>query len=174
VNLVGSAQFLALYKVLQRKGIGKDESGIVSLKIFPKIIRAWYEALEDMPRSDNGTNTAREEVSFGEKMRRWALTSQKRLYPGDWVYEFLERNGKDFDSGTDMLECGILKFYKEHDMADLVPYQCAWDIPMSEVGKQGLHRTKTLADGGDKCDFRFKMGRETEVNSTVWNDEFNL
>ena len=56
VNLVGSAQFLALYKVLQRKGIGKDESGIVSLKIFPKIIRAWYEALEDMPRSDNGTN----------------------------------------------------------------------------------------------------------------------
>ena len=107
-------------------------------------------------------------------MRRWALTSKKRLYPGDWVYEFLEGNGKDFDSGTDMLECGVLKFYQEHDMVDFVPYLCAIGVPMSEVGKQGLHRTKTLAEGGDKCDFRFKGGRKTKVNSTVWKDEFNL
>ncbi|MGB8310307.1 MAG: hypothetical protein WCE81_00370 [Halobacteriota archaeon] len=69
-------------------------------------------------------------------MRRWAPTSQKRLYPRDWVYEFLEGNGKDFDSGTDMLERGILRFYQEHDMVDFVPYLCAMDVPMSEVGKQ--------------------------------------
>ena len=59
VNLVASAKFLALYKVLQRKGIGKNESGILSLKIFGKIIRTRYKALEDMPRSDNGANAAR-------------------------------------------------------------------------------------------------------------------
>jgi len=72
-----------------------------------------------------------------------------------------------------LIGAGVCKFYQEHDMVDFVPYLCAMDVPMSEVGKQGLHRTKTLAEGGDKCDFRFKGGRETKVNSAIWKDEFN-
>ncbi len=38
---------------------------------------------------------------------------------------------------------------------------------MSECGNLGLHRTQTLAEGSDLCDFRYKGGRETEVASTV-------
>jgi hypothetical protein len=112
----------------------------------------------------------RGESSYGERVKAWSPISQKRLYPEDWVYEFLEGDGTDFDSGVDMLECGIVKFYQEHGMADVVSYLCAMDIPPSEARKQGLHRTQTLGEGGNKCDFRFKSGRETKVTSTVWND----
>ncbi len=163
VNLVESAQFLAFYKVLQRKGIGIEESGALS----PKIDKAW---MDDMHRSGNVAIALREESSYEEKVKAWARISQKRLYPEDWVYEFLEGDGKDFDSGVDMLECGILKFYQEHGMADFVPYLCAMDIPLSVARKHGLHRTQTLSEGGNKCDFRLKNGRPTKVRSTVWND----
>jgi len=38
---------------------------------------------------------------------------------------------------------------------------------MSECGNLGLHRTQTLAEGCERCDFRYKGGRETKVANTV-------
>jgi hypothetical protein len=52
-------------------------------------------------------------------------------------------------------------------MTDVVPYICAMDILLSEARQSGLRRTQTLAEGGNKCDFRFKIGRKTIVRSTV-------
>ncbi len=48
-----------------------------------------------------------------------------------------------------------------------MPYLCAMDIIMSKYGNLGLHRTKTLVDGDDICDFRYKAGRDTDVASKV-------
>ena len=46
---------------------------------------------------------------------------------------------------------------------EFVPYMCATDIPESKYGGLGLKRTKTLAEGADKCDFRYKKGPSTEI-----------
>jgi hypothetical protein len=53
-------------------------------------------------------------------------------------------------------------------MEAYVAYLCAHDVIASDFSHTGLHRTETLAEGGKKCDFRFKAGRNTEVKSTVW------
>lgn len=41
---------------------------------------------------------------------------------------------------------------------------------MSETANAGLHRTETLAECGNKCDFRYKKGRKTKVVNTVIKD----
>ena len=88
--------------------------------------------------------------------RRMALESQKREYPGAWVYTVLEGDGKEFDWGIDQVECGICKFFADQDAQEFVPYMCALDFIASDYFGWGLVRTTTLAEGGERCDFRFK------------------
>ncbi|MGZ7135813.1 MAG: L-2-amino-thiazoline-4-carboxylic acid hydrolase, partial [Methanobacterium sp.] len=73
----------------------------------------------------------------------------------------------DFDYGLDFTECGIQKFFHKYDADEFTPYLCAMDIIMSDIANAGLHRTETLAEGGNKCNFRYKKGRETKVSNTV-------
>jgi hypothetical protein len=40
---------------------------------------------------------------------------------------------------------------------------CAIDKTVSEMMGWGLSRTMTLAEGFEKCDFRFKKGGKTQV-----------
>jgi len=83
---------------------------------------------------------------------------------------FIEGN-KEFDLGMDFIECGIRKLFHEHDADEFTPYLCAMDILMSDKGNLGLHRTGTLAEGGDKCDFRYKAGRETKIANKVIKED---
>jgi hypothetical protein len=46
---------------------------------------------------------------------------------------------------------------------ELSPYLCPVDILYSEALGWGLTRTMTLAEGAEKCDFRFKQGGATKV-----------
>jgi hypothetical protein len=39
---------------------------------------------------------------------------------------------------------------------------CLADFPMSEAFGSGLVRTTTIAEGFNRCDFRFKRGGETQ------------
>ena len=38
---------------------------------------------------------------------------------------------------------------------------CLADYPISEALGTGLIRKTTIAEGAERCDFRFKRGRET-------------
>ena len=40
---------------------------------------------------------------------------------------------------------------------------CLSDYVVSKAFNRGLVRYKTIAEGAEKCDFRFKKGRETIV-----------
>ena len=46
---------------------------------------------------------------------------------------------------------------------ELAPYVCAVDKVASEMLGWGLSRTMTLAEGCERCDFRFKKGGMTYV-----------
>jgi hypothetical protein len=85
-------------------------------------------------------------------------TSRKRrlMWGFDWVYSVAEGDGQAFDWGIDQVECGILKFYAAQDAEDLTRYVCALDFIASDYFGWGLVRTSTLAEGGQRCDFRFK------------------
>jgi hypothetical protein len=96
------------------------------------------------------------------KLKKKAAESQKRLYPGDWVWSYVEGDGKAFDFGFDMTECALVKFLHAEGADELVPFLCRIDFATSKAFGWGLVRTTTLAEGGEKCDFRFKRGRETK------------
>ena len=98
-----------------------------------------------------------------EGMKRAAAESQRRLYPGDWVYTVMEGDGKDFDYGMDFTECAICKLYHAHGADELTPYVCSIDHITSEAFGQGIRRTMTLAEGAAKCDFRYKKGGPTRI-----------
>lgn len=89
--------------------------------------------------------------------------TQLRRYPGDWVADYLEGDGGEFDYGLDITECGICKFYHQQGADELAPYLCLSDYVLSDALGRGLVRCQTLAEGDPVCDFRFKRGRETYV-----------
>jgi len=154
-DLVGAAESLAFYLVLKRHGKPLKEIGEMAYN-------AEEQAFKDDPEAVPPMNNP----EFFPYMKYAAEVSLKKRFPGDWVYEFIEGND-EFDLGMDFTECGIQKLYHEYDADEFAPYLCAMDIPMSECGNLGLHRTQTLAEGCERCDFRYKGGRETKVANTV-------
>jgi hypothetical protein len=154
-DLVGAAENLAFYKVLKRHGKPLAEIGELAYKAQKKAFDDHPELVPPM--------TDPECIPY---IKYAAKVSREKRFPGDWVYEFIEGN-EEFDFGTYFTECGIVKLYHKYDADEFTPYLCAMDILMSECGNLGLHRTETLAEGSDKCYFRYKDGRETKVSNTV-------
>jgi len=153
-NLLASAYCLAEYRVLKARGQTIEEAG--------QIIYEAYEAASDLPGWLRGVvGRMQHGKKDQERYRAQAAESQKRQYPGDWVFTFVEGDGKEFDYGLDFTECGICKYYHAQGADELTPYLCLMDGVVSKAFGLGLVRHKTLAEGADVCDFRYKAGRET-------------
>jgi hypothetical protein len=84
---------------------------------------------------------------------------------GDFQVRYVIGNGEDFDFGVDYVACGIHKFVREHGGEAFAPYVCLSDIALSDAMDWGLKRTETLAEGCQRCDFRFKKGGMTQIFS---------
>jgi len=150
-HLGRSTTSLVLYKVMKAWGKTAEEIG--------KIV---YDAVEVSvsqlpPRSGQELSTA----YIAEEKER-ARKSQERRYSGDWLWEFVEGNGVEFDYGRDFLECGTQKLYHAHDADEFLPFYCYLDFVTHRTTCWGFARTKTLAEGYERCDFRLKKGGETK------------
>ncbi|MCE5209106.1 MAG: L-2-amino-thiazoline-4-carboxylic acid hydrolase [Chloroflexi bacterium] len=144
-----TAMALALYHTVQEWGGGLEQAGeliykgmlLVASK-YPKpllhIYGMWANSKFQYPR-----------------MRREARISQRREYAADWVYDFIEGEGQEFDYGIDMHECGILKFLTDQGAEELLPYLCAVDYITYHAMGIELQRNETLAVGCARCNFRF-------------------
>jgi hypothetical protein len=95
------------------------------------------------------------------QMTKAAHLSQARRYPDDWVMEIVDNAGQDFDFGMDVTECGDVKFLRAQGAGELCPYICDLDYVLFESLGAGLQRTKTLAWGCDRCDFRISKNGDT-------------
>jgi predicted ArsR family transcriptional regulator len=108
-----------------------------------------------------------EVIWFSRWLRRLAkkraIRSQQRIYPANFVMEFVEGDGQEFDYGVDYIECANCKFLQAEHAFEIAPYVCATDKPISELMGWGLYRTTTIADGSPTCEFRFKKGGMTKV-----------
>ena len=154
-NLIMASACLAIYKVLKNHGKTTDEVG--------KIIYEMTETMVDYPKFIlHFIGRLKYGKGYEKKIEQWATESQRRQYPGDWVATFIKGDRKEFDYGFDMTECGIVKFFHAQGADEIVPYICvSMDGIFSEAFNRGLVRTMTLAEGYDRCDFRYKMGRNT-------------
>jgi hypothetical protein len=99
---------------------------------------------------------------FRARVRQESLVSKEQRYPMDWLYDYVEGDGDQFDYGIDYTGCGICRFYNQQGAGEIVQYLCALDFIFYGAIGAGLERTMTIAQGDHVCDFRFKKGRTTK------------
>jgi len=155
-NLVDSVRYLALYKAMKKYGKTAEEAGKI---IFDAYLVKAREPQPPIPPSERLTPE-----QLMERRRKGAESSQERRYPGDYVYEFIVGDGKEFDYGYDLTECASLKFYHAQGADEFLPYYCYLDFLAGKVRSFGFTRTMTLYEGHGKCNHRFKAGGETKAD----------
>ena len=92
---------------------------------------------------------------------KWAAESKEKKYENDWVLDVLP-GGEGFDLGYDYLECGACKLCRDEGCYELAQYLCRLDFVLADMMGMELKRTTTIAEGGERCDFRYsrKRGRK--------------
>lgn len=159
--ITATTQSLAIYRVLNSHGKTVEEAGKLYYLICEAVLNSYPRIVHRLIGN----------LSFSKiylaALKNVALESQKRLYPGGYVFSFVDGDGREFDYGVDYSECGACKFLSKQGAAEFAPYICTADIIYSELFGWGLTRTKTIAEGFEKCDFRFKKGGKTRVASHV-------
>jgi hypothetical protein len=149
-NLYLTAAMLAFYRVLSERGKPIDEIARILYLGSESLYSSFPFSL--MLRLGGLTMFSRKRL---EQAKREAAASHERKYPGDWVKDVVEGDGKTFLFGTDYLECGIVKYLNAQGAPELAPYLCWLDYPMMKVMRVGLVRTETIAQGCERCNFRF-------------------
>jgi len=152
-----ASRHLGIYKAFLIHGKTTEEVGRLAYEIGEREIRA----IPALARRAIGVLWF--SSWFTNRLQKRAALSGDRSYPGGYVAAFVPGDGKEFDYEFDYYSCAVLNLYRGQGVAELVPYLCAIDRIASELLGWGLRRTMTLAEGGAKCDFRFKKGGDTCV-----------
>ncbi len=142
-DLINAAILLPLLRFFEKEGLQFNEIGRLTYELF----EAFYKVI---PPADD--IFAKE---FLVKEKEHAKNSKVRKYPGDWVLDFVESDGKTFSFGIDYSECGVYKFYKNQRAEHLMPIVCIADYAQAQTYGYGLKRTQTIGNGAPICDFRF-------------------
>jgi hypothetical protein len=150
-------RYLAVYRALQKLELSIEDAGYLSFQIGSAQLKS-IPLLARRLCGDLWFSTW-----FKNRLKKRALHSQRRDYPGNFVMDFVEGDGLEFDYGVDYIECATCKFLESEGSLELAPYICAIDMPASELLGWGLSRTQTLAEGAHKCDFRFKKDGKTRI-----------
>jgi hypothetical protein len=150
-QILRSISALILYKVMKTQGKNAEEVG--------KIV---YDAVEESVRHLPPLPGRELTPEFRSQQIALAKKSQERRYPDDWVFEYVEGDGVEFDYGSDYIECAAQKLYHVHDADEFLPYFCYLDFVTARTPGWGFTRTETLAEGYSRCNFRSKKGGVTK------------
>ena len=107
-HLVRSTTSLALYKAIKERGGTPKEAGKV-------IHDAVVTSVSKLPLSSFTSPRSSSQGKKAERKNRYADLQ------GDWVWEFVEGDGVEFDYGCDFLECGTQKLYHAHGADEFLP-----------------------------------------------------
>ena len=158
ITLVKVAAKLAMYRTLRARGSSEEEAArlihLGEVAFYKSVPTRWVMRLQGRGfLSRRGV----------DMWRRIAATSQERRYPDDWVYEIVEGDGGDSGMRLDCIECGAVKYLDREGASEHAPYLCWIDYPQFAAMGLRLDRTETIAQGGQRCDFRVSRGEPTHV-----------
>jgi len=150
--LVDCVAMLAFFRILEKMGMTYREIGEFNYKFWEKINKIRVHKLEKTGQKplDQYFNDAY--INFNKNL---AKVSQQKKYPGDFVMEFVEGDGKTFDYGNRFTECGIHKLFKKLGAVKYVPFICLTDFALGNLYGFGFTRTQTIGNGDPICDHRF-------------------
>lgn len=153
-----SAGFFALGRVLRSLGVPMDTTAALMRKTFlARLLR--------LP-PEQRLALGRDWVSPDNQawLRVLARGSEERANPGDFVYQFVDRgiteDGEPFDFGLDYSECGFCKLCQANGDAELLPVMCSMDKESYSLRGIELFRSTTIASGGGRCNFRFRLAKD--------------
>jgi L-2-amino-thiazoline-4-carboxylic acid hydrolase len=149
---------LALYRVLKKWKFDVDEAIQVHSYVFDGYL---YKVPRRLHWAYHGYHFSQ----FHQKrLSAAAAQSQKRQYPGDWVFTYLDGNNGTFYFGIDVTECAILKLCLSYRVDEAyMLHLCSQDRAMSKILCQGFVQNGTLVEGAPVCDCRWKRGTATAM-----------
>lgn len=142
-TLLNGAILLSLLRIFEKERLDFNAIGKLTYDIF----EAFYKVIPPI------ADIFGEEYLNQEKER--AKNSKTRKYLGDWVFDFVESDGKTFTFGIDYFECGVHKLFKSQGLEHLMPIVCIADFAQAQAYGYGLTRTQTIGNGAPLCDFRY-------------------
>ena len=141
VCLSSAALWLAFYETCEEKIEAEEFGNMVKATINSPLITKAFSAKKPF--------TKKFQLQKAEKVKRDNAASNSKF---NWQTEF--KKGRDKDEYTIIYKmCGICALSRELNHHELVKYMCALDIMSVDMMGGVLHRTKTLAEGKDCCDF---------------------
>ncbi len=142
-TLINAAIFLSLMRLFEKEGLDFHEIGELTYNIFEAFFKV-------MPLTDDIFSK-----EYIDQVKERAKSSKSRKYTGDWVFDFVEGDGKTFTWGVDYSECGVHEFYKSQGFEHLMLIVYIADFAMAREYGYGLTRTQTIGNGAPLCDFRY-------------------
>lgn len=151
INMDTCVMNLALYRTLKKRRFELKEAIQIQYDIFDAYLLSFPRPVRSAYRWYYFSKLHQKRLSQA------AEQSQKRHYPGDWVFSYVGGNGHAYDFGVDITECAILKLYRVHGVEEeYLPYLCKLDHAMSNILSLGITRDGTLAEGAPVCNCRWK------------------
>jgi len=150
---VSSAAALAYIRVLERYELPVDKIGVILNEVYADVYISLPGFVKWLLRKSEFSSR------HCNELKAFAQESQLRKFTDNWVMEFVEGDGNDYDYGCNYTECAVLKFYRKMGAEKYMPYVCVMDLTFSNILGTGLHRTTTLNYGGECCDFQLKQNR---------------
>ena len=142
VCLTGGILWLSIYKAAEEKMSEKCFGGMVSASMrSPLVVTAFR-------------GKAKTAFTLKAQYKRAATASlaDADRNPFQWNAEVIF--GRDAEEYTILYhQCGLCALGRQEGLPHLVPYLCALDTMSVDWMGGRLYRTKTLAAGGDCCDF---------------------
>lgn len=88
------------------------------------------------------------------KPEKWMAEHAACPCENDWC-RTLHPQSEDCALAFDFTECGICKLCRDEGCFELAHCLCTLDFMLARMMGLRLERSSTLADGGEKCDFRY-------------------
>ncbi len=153
---ISGTLYIAVYLVLHARGFDAARAW----GVCDAATRAHFKRMRGLAR------WAAAEGMFS-RLTRWLTQSwtkrSRRAAVGGWEADYVPAEPGSHELGVDYLRCAIRELALSQGAAEFAPYICLADIIGSEEFGWGLRRTETLAQGGTRCDFRFRRDKPTDV-----------
>jgi hypothetical protein len=150
MNMLLAAMTLACLQVLIARGVDRTYAIELVGDIAWKVYERWGHIPIVLARLR--TRDPRERMRLSVEMfLRFPFT------PPGYLFDRLSSNE---GISLDMQRCPVAEYFRREEASDLcIGTWCNLDFPLAEMWGGWLERTQTLAEGCERCDFRFKAVR---------------
>jgi len=155
--IIVNGWIIALFRVMQGRGKTAEETVKICVEFLDGVLRGWPRFFFPLVRWLVFS------PFFLRMVKKQAAQSQKRTYPGDFVFTVEEGDGEAFDFAVVFSECAVNKLYEAQGVEALKPYCNFFDILSGHYVGLGVNADQTIGLGCERCVLSYKRGGKTKV-----------